>query len=141
MASSGDGGDDGERIGGGYAGVFLVGKIADIVFVHVQVDKGAQLAFGGEEVGAELGMGAGEGAERLAGGGRFHLENMLSAGIGAEGSGDKNVHGEDASVRVRFQYLDQRFGTAIGPLGTCWIRNTRTSAKSMSTVSPGTTGA
>ena len=38
--------------------VFLRGQVADVFVVEVDVDEGAQLAFGGEEVLLQLGIAA-----------------------------------------------------------------------------------
>ena len=46
-AAAGDGGDDGEFVGGGDGRGLAAGEVADVVVVQVDVDEGAQLALGG----------------------------------------------------------------------------------------------
>src|SRR5947209_3570786 len=53
---AGDGRDDGERVGRTDLGGFLRRKIAHVLVVQVQVNKGAQLALAGEQVAAQFGM-------------------------------------------------------------------------------------
>jgi hypothetical protein len=50
MGAAGDGGDDGEFVGVGDGGVFFGGEVSDVVVVEVDVDEGAELALGVEEV-------------------------------------------------------------------------------------------
>ena len=91
--TAGNAGDDGEFVGGGDGGFFLGGEIADVVVVEVDVDEGAQLALGGEEVLLHGGEGRGESGEPFGYGGAIDGDGLLLVGVGAQRGGDVNVHG------------------------------------------------
>ncbi len=72
--------------------VFLGVEIADVVVVEVDVDEGAQLALGGEEMLLELGVGGGELREHCVDGGAGDGDSLFAAGVGAQRSGDVDLH-------------------------------------------------
>src|ERR1700733_8777618 len=90
--AAGDGGDDGEVGGVGDGGVFLGGEVADVVVVEVDVDEGAELALGGEEVLAELGVGGGELGEHCADGRAGDGDGLFAVCVGAQRCRDVDVH-------------------------------------------------
>ena len=91
--AAGDGRDDGELVGGGDGGGFFGGEIADVVVVEVEVDEGAEVAFGGEEVLLHGGVCGDEGGEAFGDGGGGDGDGLLLVGEGSERGGDVNLHG------------------------------------------------
>jgi hypothetical protein len=61
LVPSGDGGNDGKRVGGADGGGLLGGQVADVFVVQIQVNKSAHFALRGEEMFAQFGMRPGEG--------------------------------------------------------------------------------
>ena len=70
----------------------LAVEVADVVVVEVDVDEGAELALGGEEVLLEVGVGGGELREDCVDGGAGDGDGLSAAGVGAQRSGDVDLH-------------------------------------------------
>jgi hypothetical protein len=92
LEAAGDAGDDGELVGIGDGGFFLGGKIANVVVVEVDVDEGAELAFGGVEVVLQGRMRGGESGEAGGDGGGFDGDSLLLVGVSAQRGGDVDLH-------------------------------------------------
>src|SRR5579859_1754787 len=92
LTAAGDGWDDGEFVVVGGFGGFLAGQIADVVVVEVDVDEGAQLAVGGVEVLAEVGICGDQLGQSLADGVSGNVYGLLASGVGAQRRGDMDVH-------------------------------------------------
>ncbi len=90
--AAGDRRDDGERVGFFYRRIFLVVEVADVFVVEIDVDEGAQSSFIRVEMFAQLGELRGKGGERFGDGFRGDVDDGLTAGEGAEWSGDVNLH-------------------------------------------------
>jgi hypothetical protein len=100
-----DGRDDGDLGGIVDGGAFLFGEIADVFVVEVEVDEGAELAFGGVEVLAHGREALDEGGESFADGGAGDGDGLLPLGEGAKRGWDVNLHGSimtrDLGVTIR----------------------------------------
>ncbi len=102
--AAGDGGDDGEFVGGGDGGGFAGGEVADVFVVEVDVDKGAELAFRGEEVLLQRGVRGSERGEGVGNSGAFDGDGGLLVSEGAQRGGDVNLH----VVIISDHWLDER---------------------------------
>src|SRR5947209_17013282 len=87
-----DGGDDGEFVFVGGGGGFLVGQVANVFVVEVDVDEGAELTLRGVQVPLELRERRGQVFECCGDGLAGDVDCLLTAGVGAQGSGDVNLH-------------------------------------------------
>src|ERR1700742_1568262 len=91
-APAGDGRDDGEFVRVGGLGGFLGGQVTDVVVIEIDVDERAQLAVAGVKILAQLGVGADQLFEGFGNSGSRDADRLLSAGVGAQRSGNVDVH-------------------------------------------------
>ena len=88
---TGDGRDDGEFVVALERGLVLERQVADVVVIDIDVDEGAELAVGGEEVLLQGRVGLRELLQGVADGGRVELDGGLLAGEAAERVGIRIV--------------------------------------------------
>ena len=75
-------------------------EVADVVVVEVDVDEGAELAFGGEEVLLEVGVGGGELREDCVYGCAGDGDGLVAAGVAAQRGGDVDLHASPFSLSM-----------------------------------------
>jgi hypothetical protein len=92
ISAASDGGDDGELVGCGDGRCFLGGKVTKILVVKIDVNEGAELALGVEELLLKLGVLGGEVGEDLGDGIAGNSDRLGSSRKGTERRWDVNVH-------------------------------------------------
>src|SRR5580692_7596988 len=100
LTAAGDGRDDGQLVALGNGGGLLGRQVADVVIVEVDVDERPQLAFGGVEVLAQLGIGGDQLAQCVADGGPGNIDCGLTAGVRAQRRWNVDLHTCSFSIAI-----------------------------------------